>query len=130
MADHPNIALFGRIYEAFTSGDMATLRTLFSSDVVWHTPGHNLISGDYRGIDATLGSFMEELSLAEGTYEVEVHSALADDRHIVALLRCTARRLGRTLDMNYIIVFHVSDAQITEAWEFWSDQAELDAFWA
>ena len=130
MADHPNIILFRRIHEAFTSGDMDALTTLFSADIVWRTPGQNPLSADYVGIGATLDSFEREIGLAGGTYDVQIHSALADDEHIVALLHCTAEREERRLDQNYIIVFHVQDGVVTEAWEFWSDQAAVDVFWS
>jgi len=61
---------------------------------------------------------------------VELHDVLADDDHTVALLRCTAQRDGKTLDMNYARVFHISGGKITEAWELWTDQGVLDEFWS
>ena len=45
---------------------------------------------------------------------MELHQVLADDDHRGALLRCTAQRDGKTLDMNYVLVFH-SGGTITEA---------------
>jgi SnoaL-like domain len=53
MTDHPHIELFRRTYAAFTTGDMDALAEVFAEDVVWHTPGHNPLSGDYEGRDAT-----------------------------------------------------------------------------
>jgi hypothetical protein len=35
---------------------------------------------------------------------VELHHVLADDDHTGVLLRCTAQRDGKTLDMNYVLV--------------------------
>jgi hypothetical protein len=32
---------------------MDALAEVFAEDVVWHTPGHNPLSGDYEGRDAT-----------------------------------------------------------------------------
>jgi hypothetical protein len=42
---------------------------------------------------------------------VELHHVLADDDHTGALLRCTAQRDGKTLDMNYVLVFHTAAAR-------------------
>ena len=130
MTDHPHIELFRRTYAAFTTGDMDALAEVVAEDVVWHTPGRNPLSGDYEGRDATLTSFAREFELSGGTYAVELHDVLADDDHTVALLRCTAQRDGKTLDMNYVLVFHISGGKITEAWELWTDQGVLDDFWS
>ena len=103
---------------------------MFAEDVVWHTPGRNPLSGDCEGRDATLASFEKEFELSGGTYTVEVHDVLANDNHTVALLRSTAQRDARTLDMNYVLIFHIDDGKITEGWELWTDQATLDEFWS
>jgi ketosteroid isomerase-like protein len=130
VPDHPHVQVFMRTYAAFTAGDMEALAELVAEDVVWHTPGHNPLSGNYEGRDATFASFAREFELSGGTYAVELHDVLADDDHTVALLRCTAARDGKTLDMNYVLVFHIVDGRITEAWELWTDQGLLDEFWS
>ena len=130
MTAHPHAEVFMRTYAAFTAGDMEALAELFAEDVVWHTPGRNPLSGDYEGRDATFASFAREFELSGGTYAVELHDVLADDDHTVALLRCTAQRDGKTLDMNYVLVFHIAGGKITEAWELWTDQGTLDEFWS
>jgi hypothetical protein len=56
----------------------------------------------------------KEFELSDGAYAVELHHVLADDDHRGALLRCTAQRDGKTLDMNYVLVPH-SGGTITEA---------------
>ena len=35
---HPNEDLIGRGYDAFSQGDMDTLRELFHPSIVWHAP--------------------------------------------------------------------------------------------
>jgi ketosteroid isomerase-like protein len=77
-----------------------------------------------------LASFAREFELSGGTYAVELHDVLADDDHTVALLRGTAQRDGKGLDMNYVLVFHIGGGRITEAWELWTDQRVLDEFWS
>ncbi|SPF00238.1 hypothetical protein SMA5143A_0949 [Streptomyces sp. MA5143a] len=32
--------------------------------------------------------------------------------------------------MDYAIVFHIQDGQITEAWALWSDTRTYDEFWS
>jgi uncharacterized protein len=77
-----------------------------------------------------LASFEKEFELSGGTYTVDVHDVLADDNHAVALLRSTAPRDARTLDMDYVLVLHIDDRKITEGWEFWICQASVAEFWS
>ncbi len=130
MADHPHLVTFRRVYDAFSAGDMAALRDLFTGDVVWHTPGQHPLAGDYSGVDATLDSFEREQVASDGTYSVEVHDVLANDEHTVALLHAAAERGQKRLDQDYAIVFHFRESQVSEAWELWTDQSACDAFWA
>src|SRR5207244_733997 len=54
---HPNEDLVRRGYEAFGTGDMATLNELFADDIVWHAPGRNQLAGTYRGKDEVFATF-------------------------------------------------------------------------
>jgi uncharacterized protein len=45
---HPNEDLIRRGYDAFSSGDMDTLRELFHPDIVWHAPGRSQLAGDHH----------------------------------------------------------------------------------
>jgi ketosteroid isomerase-like protein len=54
---HPNEELVRRAFDAFTKGDVDTIRELTDQDAVWHTPGRGPLAGDYRGIDEILGFF-------------------------------------------------------------------------
>jgi ketosteroid isomerase-like protein len=130
LADHPNVATFRSIYAAFTSGDMDRLATFFDEDVVWHTPGRHPLAGTYEGRDATFASFAEEFELSGGTYAVDVRDVLANDEHIVALLRARAETHGKRLDQDYAIVFAIQDGKVRVAWEIWRDQAAVDDFWS
>ena len=40
-----------RGYQAFSEGDMATLGSLYTDDVVQTMPGKNQLSGEYKGRD-------------------------------------------------------------------------------
>ena len=37
------------MYDAFTRGDFDAYTAAFSSDIVWHVPGDNPVSGRYTG---------------------------------------------------------------------------------
>ena len=63
---HPNEDLIRQGYEAFGKGDMDTIRKLFADDIVWHAPGRNPMSGDYRGVDDVLAFFGKTIELSGG----------------------------------------------------------------
>jgi ketosteroid isomerase-like protein len=65
---HPNEELLRQAFDAFAKGDVDTLRAQMDQDAVWHTPGRNLISGDYRGVEAILGFFAKIAELTGGTF--------------------------------------------------------------
>jgi ketosteroid isomerase-like protein len=123
---HPNEDLIRRGYDAFSSGDMQTLRELFHPDIVWHTPGRSQLAGDHQGVDAVLGFFGQTMELTGGTFRVEVHDVVANDEHAVGLNSVHAERAGKTLEDNNTLVFHVRDGKVTEVWQYSSDQYAAD----
>jgi ketosteroid isomerase-like protein len=125
---HPGEELVRRGYDAFSRGDMQTLREVFAPDIVWHSPGRSQLAGDYRGVDAVLGFFGRTMELTGGTFRVDVHDVVANDEHVVGLNAVTAERDGRTLQDQNTLVFHVRDGSASEVWQFWADQYAADAF--
>ena len=125
---HPDEELVRRGYDAFSSGDLQTLRELFDPDVVWHTSGRSQLAGDHRGVDAVLGFFGRTMELTSGTFRVELHDVVANDEHVVGLHAVTAEREGKTLRDRNVLVFHVRDGRTSEVWQFWTDQYAADAF--
>ncbi len=130
MPEHPNVGLFRKGYEAFAKGDMATLRELFSEDVVWHVSGNNPLSGDYRGQDAVFAFFARIAELSGGTFRIDLHDVVANDEHAVALARSTASRQGKQLDSRETHISHVRNGKITEFWGFPEDLRVPDEFWS
>jgi uncharacterized protein len=125
---HPGEELVRRGYDAFSRGDMQTLREVFSPDIVWHSAGRSQLAGEYAGVDAVLGFFGRTMELTGGTFRVDVHDVVANDEHVVGLHAVTAEREGRTLRDQNVLVFHVRDGRASEVWQLWADQYAADAF--
>ena len=125
---HQDEEVVRRGYDAFSRGDMQTLREVLDPDVVWHSPGRSQLASDYEGVDAVLGFFARTVELTGGTFRVEVHDVVANDEHVVGLHAVTAEREGKTLQDRNILVFHVRDGRASEVWQFWADQYAADAF--
>jgi ketosteroid isomerase-like protein len=126
---HPNEDLLRRGYEAFAKGDIETLGELFADDIVWHVGGRSQLAGDYRGKQEVFGLFARFAELSGGTLRIELHDALANDEHGIALQKATGEREGRTLDDNGVGVYHASGGKVTEAWLHPGDGYAVDEFW-
>lgn len=131
MADHPNVDLLRRGFEAFSNGDFDTLRDVFSEDVVFHVGGNNPLAGDYKGIDEVFGFLGRLVEETGGTFSLDLHDVLANDEHGVALVRASAERQGKRLqDDNNANVFHIDNGRITEVWALAEDTTRFDALFS
>jgi ketosteroid isomerase-like protein len=126
-----NIAALRRGYEAFQTGNLDLLRDeLFDPDIVWHSPGRNMLAGEFRGVDAVIASFVKQFEETGGTFKVEVHDILGSDDHAVALATVSAERNGKSMNEPYAHVCHFRDGKLTEAWILDFDPYKADEFFA
>jgi ketosteroid isomerase-like protein len=125
---HPNEELVRRGFEAFSKGDVDTLRDLFDPDAVRHAPGRSPLSGDHRGVDDILDFFARTMELTGGTFRVELHDVVANDEHTVALYVARGEREGRTLEDRSVLVSHVRNGKLLETWQHSEDQYAADEY--
>ncbi len=123
-----NAALIRRGYQAFNTGDIATLREVIAEDVVWHAAGRGPLSGEKRGLDAVLAFFGQLGEISGGTLRAELHDVVADEEHVVGLHTVTGQRGGKNLNVRVALVFHLRNGQVSEAWEHSEDTQTLDEF--
>jgi ketosteroid isomerase-like protein len=127
---HPNEELVRRGYDAFSTGDMDTLRGLFASDIVWHPSTQGPLSGDKHGVEEVLQFFGQTMALSEGSFRVEVHDVVAGDDHAVGLQIGRATRGERRLEDHGVLVFHIRAGKVTEVWQYLEDQSAVAQFWS
>ncbi|MBL8206967.1 MAG: nuclear transport factor 2 family protein [Blastocatellia bacterium] len=130
MAEHPFVTLAKKGYEAFRTGDMATLGEVFADDVVFHVPGKSILANSYQGKAATFGYFGKLFELTNGTIKVESLNLYVSDDQVVMLDRMAAERNGKTIDTELVLVLKVRDGQFVEGWDHFADLAAWDEFWA
>ncbi len=126
MAEHANTESLRQGYAAFQAGDMDKLRSLFADDITWHLPGHNHLSGAHHGVDKVLELFMLNFTETDGTFKVELHDALGNDEHAVALATVSGQREGKSLNDRYAHVVHFRDGKVSESWIFGENQDLID----
>ena len=131
MAGEQNAEVLRKGFEAFTKGDMDTLRNeTFTKDTVWHVAGTGPLAGDYRG-DEVFGWFGKLFELSGGTFKVDVHDIAASDQHVVGITTVSAERGGKRLENSKgVEIHHFEGGKISESWLMNENQAEFDEFWA
>ena len=118
-----------RGYEAFGRGDMDTLRSLMTPDVIQSVPGNTPISGQHKGVDDVLGYYAKLFELTGGTLKAELESVKDDGPDkVLAVHHLTAQRDGKSYDEVEQLHFTLSGGKITRLDEEHPDLAKFDAF--
>ena len=125
-----DLEILGKVYEALAAGDFVTLMSFLADDVTAHVPGTSPVAGDHHGKTAVARYVTALAELSDGTLRFEPHAVMANDGHGVGLVRDLAERGDKTLDMNNVHVWHVSDGALTEIWIYPGDQYAWDRFWS
>lgn len=126
---HPNEQVVRDGFAAFSAGDMDALRRIIAADAIWHIPGRSPLSGSYKGVDEVLGFFARTMERSGGTFAIDLHDVVGNDEHVFAAYGVSGKREGKTLRDNAVLVFHVRDGRVTEAWASSGDQYATDEFW-
>ena len=128
MGVRENIEAIRRFYAAGPADDDAARAAMFGPDAIWHVPGENPVSGDYRGIaeiTRTMVGRMQPLT----SWRMDVEHLMGNRDMVFALIHVTGERNGATIDTQGAHVFRLDgESRIVEAWGFTADQARLDEF--
>jgi ketosteroid isomerase-like protein len=122
-----SIAAVRRFYAVGRADDDSGRPAFASPDIVWHVPGANRVSGEYRGLAEVfggIGAAMEPLD----RWEVDVVDVMANREYVMATVELRAERLGRSVESRGGHLFRLdAEGRIVEAWGFVADQDGLDA---
>jgi ketosteroid isomerase-like protein len=99
-------------------------------DAVWRVPGTVSVAQEYRGRERIFDLFRETRRLTDGTYLSELRWAVADVEHAVAVYRARGMRLGRTLDIDQVLLIRHDDGVWTDVTALPTDPEAFAAFWA
>lgn len=130
MTVEHNAARIRGAYDAFARADIAALADVFDEDIVWHYPGNSPLSGDHKGRDDVLGFLSQFMVLTGGTYRAKLRQVMANEDHASGWANDVATRDGKSLDVNAVVVFQMSEGRVIEAWHYFDDLAALDDFWS
>ena len=110
--------------------DLEAARACVTEDLVWHTPGETLVSGDHRGWAGFLAFAARLRDLTDGTFHSANVDVLTGERTVVLYQRNTGERAGKHLDVRACYVLDFDGDRISAGRAHYDDQAQLAAFWA
>jgi len=112
---HPNVATYARLIQAYNAGDMETVSQCMRDDVVYHVPGKGEFAGDYVGIKA-FGQMLDKIKAATGgTMKHQPLHILADDQAVMVYSHVTGARNGKRFDGDLAYLFRFdTDGKIVE----------------
>lgn len=120
-----NEALARAYCAAWSRGDLAAIVDLYHDEIVLHWFGRSPLAGEHRGKAAAL-SALGRLTQLTNRRLIEVHDILASDAHAVILARERFERDGRVVESKRVLVYHLREAKLAEAWVYDDDQRALD----
>ncbi|MBV8932132.1 MAG: nuclear transport factor 2 family protein [Kutzneria sp.] len=129
MSEHPNVELMRKVYDAFGSGDIDTAGSYWTEDAIHHYPGRNPLSGEHKGLAASIAFANKIFELTEGKLFMEAWEIGASDNHAFALLRTRYERKGKVLEMPFVNVARIENSKIAEFWTYPNDVHATDEFW-
>ena len=128
MEEHPNVTLVRDMFAAMERGDVQWLEDHTSDDIVWHTGGNSRAAGVRRGKDEVRALMAETAD--PGAMKADVHDVIGNDDHTVVLgTAVVTAPSGKSVEYNYVNVFHVADGKVTEVWGLAENDAETDPIW-
>lgn len=125
--DHPNAVRMREAFDAFSRGDLDTVRQHLTDDCSWTNAGSSAISGTHRGWDAIAAMFGELLQRTGGTFAMKVHSTIADDRFAVAVYDATSTVKGVSATQRFVLIDEMTkDGKVKATQTLAYDQAAAD----
>ncbi|MDH4111588.1 MAG: nuclear transport factor 2 family protein [Actinomycetota bacterium] len=127
MEEHSNATLIGEMFAAMERGDLQWLEGHIADDIVWHTGGNSRAAGVRRG-KAEVREMMG--AMTGDAMKADTHDIVANDDHTVVLGTATVTApSGKSVEYNYVNVFHIAGDKVTEVWGFAENDAETDPIW-
>jgi uncharacterized protein len=125
-----NVDVAREAFAAFAARDLERLGRTLAEDVSWHTPGTNLLAGDYYGRSAVLGYLRRVLELSGGTQQVVPVDVLVGRDHVAAVVDLSGQRRGLVLRDRAVQLLAFRAGLIVMRRVYPADQAAFDRFWA
>lgn len=131
METAKNIKIVQKYFESLKNGDLATLGSLFTDDVIWHQPGQGKLSKTYHGKAELFPLFGQFMEISAGSFKIDqVKDIMANGNLVSAALHFSAKKPnGAAISMDGVDLMRLENGLIKEVHLFSADQAAEDEFW-
>ncbi len=129
---HPNETVIQKLLGTCAPDcpDTFTLNSLLDEDAVYHVPGWNALSGEYRGRDEILKLMLRRKELLQQRqHRVKFLGTSASGEHVAMLYQYEAQVQGKWLTWRGNSVYFLRQGKIAECWLFVDDEEVFNAFW-
>jgi ketosteroid isomerase-like protein len=99
-------------------------------DIVWHVPGRNPVSGEYRGYEQYTQAMPARMAPLT-RWDFELEDVMVNGDMVVTTWRVVGERRGKAIDLRGAHILRINaHGQVVEGWGLANDQDALDDFFA
>ena len=99
-------------YECFSTGDMATFRTLYAENAVVKVNGIHKLSGTYHGPDNWMSALSNVPKLFD-EFKIDVVNIISEGNQVFAMLQATAAGSGK-MEADFGHFYKIENGKIAE----------------
>jgi hypothetical protein len=107
-----------------------TVRAIIAPSIIWHVPGHNPVSGEYRGLEEytqLMPSRMAPLT----RWDFELEDVMANGDYVATTWQVKGERKDKKVDLRGVHMMRLNEkGQVAEGWGFTNNQDALDEFFS
>jgi ketosteroid isomerase-like protein len=105
-------------------------RANIAQNIVWHVPGHNPVSGDYRGFEEYT-SLMPSRMAPLTRWDFTLGDVMVNGDFVMTTFQLKGERKSKVIDIKGGHLMRVSDeGKVVEGWGFTDEQDALDDFFS
>jgi uncharacterized protein len=129
-----NPQLLADAYDALSTGDRQKCTVYWDENMVWTVPGHNQLSGVYRGLDEFLQFMARVGELSGGSFRMDRIALMLSDEYSADVTHNVGQRAmsSRRLDIDVVHVLRWRNGKVIEGRGaiFGDGTTQYDQFWS
>jgi ketosteroid isomerase-like protein len=114
------------VLRAIGKNDIDSIRSLVSSQFIWHVPGISPISGDVEGVDNWSNKLHLLLELG---LQVTIESILFNDHTVITVQHNQMVGEASQLDQRVLTIYQLVEGTIVRMDTVFTDQYQADEHW-
>lgn len=124
-----NEKVIKEMYKSLERGEFQNYFSVLSEEVVYRAAGDCVISGVHKGKEKLKEIGMITFKETGGTHSVKMKSLVSTDSHVAVVDTWRAKRKGKEIEMDNLLVYRLENDKIVEIIEFLGDEKAHDEFW-